>query len=241
MSYLIFDIETVPDATLWTPEPPKPRARTKKDDFAPLHAHRPIAIGFAQLSDTYVVENLGVVGTLAFGDDEAALLRAWSEWASGLSPTLVSFNGRAFDMAVIALRSIRHGVSLGWHDKDYRNRYGEQHIDLFEQFTLFGMINRAGFSLSNMSALIGLPTKGDMDGSKVAGMFAAGESAKIEMYCTFDVVRTTFLFLRYQLMRGRLDLAGYRTAATALLNLCTERQLHGVLFGADQKRLLLEA
>ena len=240
MSYLILDIETVPDASLWTAAPPKPRARTKTDDFAPLYAHRPIAIGSVLLSDQHMVEYIGVAGTTLFGDDEAALLTAWSAWMQQARPVLVSYNGRGFDISVIELRALRHGVNLGWHDKDYRNRYGESHIDLFDQVTKFGIIARNGFSLGTMSTLIGLPPKGGMDGSKVAGMFAAGEAAKIEAYCASDCARTAFLFMRYQLMRGRMTVNEYREAAGALLRLCTEREMHGVLFGADQKRLLLE-
>ncbi len=242
MSYLVFDIETVPDKTLWTPEPPKPRSRKKTDEFPPLYAHRPIAIGFMVLADdTYEILHFGVVGTTTYGDDEAALIAAWSGWVQQLTPTLVSFNGRAFDIAVLQLRSIKHGVSLGWHNKDYRNRYGEQHIDLFEQVTSFGMVGRSGFSLSNMSALIGLPPKGENDGSKVAGLFAEGKAAEIEAYCGQDVVRSAFLFLRYQLMRGRLSIDAYRGVATSLIELCTARGMHGVLFGADMNRLLLQA
>jgi len=239
MSYVIFDIETVPDPALWTQPAPKPRAR-KASGFAPLYAHRPIAIGVLALNEeTYAVETFAVAGTTSFADNEAALITAWSGWMQQLQPVLVSFNGRGFDMPVLALRAMRHGVQLGWHGKDYRSRYGEQHIDLFDQATEFGGVGRDGFSLSDMSALIGLPVKGE-DGSMVAGMFAEGKAAHIEGYCACDVARTAFLFMRWQLMRGRMDLARYREAATALLNLCTERQLTGVLFGADKARLLLE-
>ncbi len=238
MSYVIFDIETVPDSTLWTAPPPKPRAK-KGGGFPPLYAHRPIAIGVLALNEeTYAVETFAVAGTTTFGDNEGALIAAWSGWMAQLQPVLVSFNGRAFDVPVLALRAIRHGVSIGWHNKEYRSRYGEQHIDLFDEATVFGGVGRDGFSLSNLSALIGLPTKGE-DGSMVAGMHAEGQHAKIEAYCGMDLVRTAFLFMRYQLMRGRLSLEGYRVAAVAIKNLCVERQLSGVLFGADEKRLLL--
>ena len=54
-----------------------------------------------------------------------------------------------------------------------------------------------------------------------------------------DLVRTAFLFMRYQMVRGRLSLPQYQEAAKSLMQLCIERQLQGVLFGADEKRLLL--
>lgn len=239
MSYVIFDIETVTDSTLWTPAPPKPRAR-KASNFAPLYAHIPVAIGVLALNEeSYAIEQFAVAGTTTFAADEAALLSAWSGWMERLRPVLVSFNGRGFDMPVLSLRALRHGVSIGWHNKEYRSRYDEQHIDLFDQATAFGIVGRDGFSLSNMSALIGLPTKGE-DGSMVAGLYAEGNHAKIEAYCAMDCTRTAFLFMRYQLMRGRMNLVQYREAAHALVKMCHERQLAGVLFGADEKRLLLE-
>ncbi len=238
MSYVIFDIETISDSTLWTAPPPKPRAR-KASGFAPLYAHIPVAIGVLSLNEeTYAVEVLAVAGTTTFGPNEAALISAWSGWMERLRPVLVSFNGRGFDMPVLSLRALRHGISIGWHNEEYRKRYDDQHIDLFDQATAFGIVGRDGFSLSNMSALIGLPTKGE-DGSMVAGLHAEGNHAKIEAYCSHDLVRTAFLFMRYQLMRGRMNLVQYQEAAKGLMQLCIERQLQGVLFGADEKRLLL--
>ena len=238
MSYVIFDIETIPDATLWSPAPPKPRAR-KASTFPPLYAHIPVAIGVLALNeDTYAIETFAVAGTTTFGDNEAGLIAAWSGWMNSLRPVLVSFNGRGFDMPVLSLRALRHGVSIGWHNKEYRSRYDEQHIDLFDQATAFGIVGRDGFSLSNLSALIGMPIKSE-DGSMVAGLHAQGNHAKIEAYCMQDVMRTGFLFLRYQLMRGRMSLEQYRTMAQAMVAMCHERQLAGVLFGGDEKRLLL--
>lgn len=250
MPFLIFDIETVPDLTLWTPAgaaPPtdiapkrKPRAR-KTDEFPPLYAHRPIAVGFVHLDDNLDVLNMGVAGTTNFGDDERALLLAWNAFADNNPSTLVSFNGRAFDMPVLSLRALRWGVSQGWYGGDYRKRYDEEHIDLFDQLTEFGLVGRSGFSLDTFSQIIGLPAKGGMDGSKVAGLFAAGEAKKIEAYCLVDVAKTTFLFMRYQLMRGRITIDRYRTQATRFMHACSNAGLDGAIaFGGDTKRLFLE-
>jgi predicted PolB exonuclease-like 3'-5' exonuclease len=304
VSYLIFDIETVPDLTLWTPpaaaapepaadgalpeqqplglpgappppvpetgtitaqpqttnagftmvippagakKPRKPRARKTptgevKDPFAPHYAHRVIAIGWVwlDLESNNVLKGLGCVGTSVFGQDEAALLTAWDTFVTQHQPTVVSWNGRGFDVPVLSLRAIRHGIAQGWASGDYRKRYSDQHIDLFDVLTEFGALPRTGFSLSMMSEMIGLPSKGSVDGSKVREMFDRGEISKIEAYCASDAARTAFLFLRYRLMRGWLSVDGYRAAAQQLLAACAQAQLGPITWGIDSKRLLLE-
>lgn len=244
MSYLIFDIETVPDPTMWKPGGGDPGADGKKrrakksDSFAPLYAHRPIAIGYVLLTDELQVANMGCAGTMSFGDDERALLNAWNQFAAARH-TLVSFNGRGFDMPVLTLRALRWGVQQGWYGGEYRGRYKEEHLDLFDQLTEFGAVGREGFSLDTFSQIIGLPAKGGFDGSKVAGAFAAGEAAKIEAYCVVDVVKTSFLLMRYLLMRGRIDLPNYQVAANRLLAQCDASGIQ-VTKGVDRSRLLFE-
>lgn len=235
--YIVFDIETVPDESLWKPSPPKPRAR-KKDDFAPLYAHRPIVIGFGVFDDNLHCGHLGVMAS----DDEVALITEFTGWLAHQDATLVTFNGRGFDVPVLGLRALRHGIPQHFNTVQHRKRYTEdKHLDLMDVLTEFGGLGRSGFSLSTLSSVIGLPGKNDMDGSMVAGMYAKGEIEKIKGYCVQDCVRTGFLLARYLLMRGRITIDMYRAAAAGLLQKCHEMQLTGVLFGADTKRLLLEA
>ncbi len=230
--------------------PKKTRTRAKKapalpkppkDVFPPLYACRPIAIGFMQLSDNGVLEQAGVVGTLEFGDNEPALLTGWAEFVRQRHPTLVSFAGRGFDMPVLAMRAMHHGVTFSWHGR-YQNRYKDEHLDLQDRLTEFGTVARTGYNLSAFSTMIGLPGKTGVDGSKVADLFAAGEHQKIADYCLEDVFRTALLFLRYQLMRGCLDGTEYRAAVATLIENAMARgpALGGLLWGLDKKRLLLE-
>lgn len=265
MSYLIFDIETVPDKKVWAPPsteettpavvasngtlpgtteppaPPKRRSRKRTEDpFAPLYAHSPVAIGYVWLYDNLDVQAMGVVGASSF-PNETELLRAWSTFVGQNVPTLVSYNGRGFDLPVLSLRALRFGVPFAWNNKEVRHRYGEAHIDLFDQVIEHGAIQKAGFSLDTMAVLIGLPGKGEMDGSKIASLIANGEAKKVEAYCQADCAKTAFLFMRYMLLRGRITLEEYRKAATTLLNTCGAQSMHGIVFGADTKLLLLEA
>lgn len=260
MSYLVLDIETVPDLKLWQPpkveeSPPenadpdiKPakKSRAKKppkspeDVFPPLYAHKVVAVGFTQLDDDLGVQAIGCVGTQTYGDNERELLRALSGYAANINPVLVTFAGRTFDVPVLNLRAMHHGVPQAWYTRSHRHRYGDDHVDVFDQLTEFGAVQRTGFGLDPMCALIGLPTKGDMNGSKVAAMIAEGKAAQVEGYCTCDTVKAAFLLMRIRLLRGAISLAQYQAAARALLERCAEMGLGGITFGANPTLLLLQ-
>lgn len=306
MSFLIFDIETIPDLSLWTPpapEPPPPdtplpgqlglpgapgapppvlqsvpptgtitttpapgfsiqippmgqsvkkrKPRTKKapangeplkEPFAPLYAHRVIAIGWVwlELDATPMLRGMGCVGTSTFKDDEAALLTGWNDFVRREQPTVVSFVGRTFDVPVLGLRAIRHGISQSWADEGYRKRYGDHHVDLFDVLTEYGALPRTGYSLGTLSTLLGLPDKGELAGGSVTGMYQRGEIAKLEAYCCSDAVRTAFLLMRYRLMRGWMTVEQYRVGARALLEQTAAMNLGNLTLGVDTKRLLLE-
>ena len=55
-----------------------------------------------------------------------------------------------------------------------------------------------------MALLLGLPGKLGMDGSKVFDAYTAGDLAGIRAYCETDVLNTWLVYLRFELMRGRL-------------------------------------
>jgi predicted PolB exonuclease-like 3'-5' exonuclease len=243
---LILDIETVPDALRWQrPEPlaaegqPPPRG----DVFPPTWAHRVIVIGILQLDTQYRLRRVGVIeGAGGATDDERerSLLVAFTRFMSRERPMLVTYNGRSFDLPVIAMRSLCHAVPMGWYyrDRDVRARYSpEGHLDLCDWLADHGAI-RAG-KLDQITRLIGLPGKTGIDGSQVEGMYAAGELAAIESYCLADCVQTALLFLRFQLLRGALSATMYRDRIEELVAaLAADGRVNGVLEGMDRVRLL---
>lgn len=243
MSYIVFDIETVPDTTLWSPAPQgsgKGKSRkAPEEQVAPPYAQRPIVIGYATFDDNF---KLGLLGVQA-NEDEVALLRGFNGWLDSIegATTLVTWNGRRFDVPVLGFRSFRHGLSQRWLTKEHRTRYSEaMHTDLFDVMTEYNQLGMTNFTLDKLSTVIGLPGKGEMDASKVLGLYEKKEWNKIQGYCACDIARLSFLFLRFQLLRGRLDEEGYRVAAGALWEKCLEFNLMGVTFGADPGRLLLK-
>jgi hypothetical protein len=107
---------------------------------------------------------------------------------------------------------------MRWYfdDKDYRYRYSEDgHLDLCDAMGDYGATRF--LKLDSIAKLIGLPGKSEMDGSKVAGMFAEGRIDEIGTYCLTDVIQTAFVFLRWRFLKGRLPFPNYREAAVSLL------------------------
>jgi predicted PolB exonuclease-like 3'-5' exonuclease len=249
--YLILDIETVPDTGRWKrPEPPEGASTPAAAPFPPTWAHRVVVIGCLWLDHAYRLKRLGVVGEAAAGaaspaagaDDqrERDLLEDFSRFVGRAHPVLVTYNGRSFDLPVIALRSLCHGVSLGWYyrERGVRYRYSEDgHLDLCDWLADHGA-TRSG-SLDAVARLIGLPGKVGVDGSQVEGLYLAGQLAAIQRYCLADVAQTALLFLRFRLLQGLLRGDAYREVASALLDaLAADGRVGDVLAGIDRAHLL---
>ena len=217
--YLVLDIETVPDSARWArPEPSGggPQAGTPfpSDWFPPTWAHRIIVIGCLWLDESYRLKKLGVVGEHG---DEAHILEDFTRFIDKTRPILVTYNGRTFDLPVIAVRSLHHAVPMRWYyqERGVRYRYSEEgHIDLCDWIADHGATR--SMSLDALAKLIGLPGKVGVDGSQIEGLYKAGQLKAIQNYCLADVAQTALLFLRFRLLQGLLAPAAYREAAEAL-------------------------
>jgi len=211
-SYLVIDIETVPDRE---PEPAAGDAGEGQDKpFAPLVWHRIVSMGVLWLDHALRFKRLGTMGE---GKGERDVLSDLHAFMDRHRPVLVTFNGRRFDMPVIVLRSLVNGLAMKWYftSQDYRRRYEpNRHVDLCDVASEHG----AGRfpSLGDMASAIGLPGKMGMDGSDVRDVWTAGEIEKVHAYCLMDVVQTGFVLMRWKLVTGKLDLEGYREAASLL-------------------------
>jgi predicted PolB exonuclease-like 3'-5' exonuclease len=236
--YLVVDIETVPDTSRWTPPDPASGAPA----FPPNWAHRIVTIGYMWLDHAYRLERFNIVASA--GDDadrrERSLLAAFSELVARRRPTLVTYNGRSFDLPVIAMRALCQGVPLGWYyrERNVRARYTEDgHLDLCDWLADHGA-TRAG-SLDSLAKLIGLPGKVGVDGSQVAGLYEAGDQDAIDRYCLADVAQTALLFLRFRLLQGALAPDRYRATAGALLDaLAVDARVTPVIAGTDRAHLI---
>ncbi len=232
-SYLIVDIETVPDHELW-------QRSSAESDFPPTYAHQVITIGCMWLDSEYKLQRLGIVGEAG---TEATILEEFSKFVTRHRPVLVTYNGRSFDLPVIALRGLRHGVAMPWYYKQRGMRYRfseEGHLDLCDFLADHGAA-RPG-PLDAMARLIGLPGKIGVDGSQVEGLHRAGQQKRIENYCLGDVVQTAFLFLRFRLLQGEISRPQYETITQELQGILVEDDRVGELLSAtDTERLFAAA
>lgn len=238
--YLVLDIETVPDTRLWA-RPELPHGH--EPPFPPIYAHRIIVVGCMWLDADYRMLKLGVLGDRAqpaSTTEERGILEDFSRFVGRHRPALVTYNGRTFDLPVIALRSLHQGVPMPWYyrERGLRYRYSEEgHIDLCDWLADHGA-TRSG-SLDALARLIGLPGKTGVDGSQIEGLYHAGHLDRIQDYCLSDVSQTALLFLRFRLLQGVLDRDQYRAAvADMTAKLRQDRRLSVLMQALDGDRLL---
>ena len=235
MNLIVFDIETVPDVDagrrLYDLDDledsqvaeimfQKQRQSTG-NDFLRHHLHRVVAISAVLRSqDRFNLWSLGQPDS-----SEKELIQRFFDGLERYSPTLVSWNGSGFDLPVLHYRSLLHGVvaarywetgdddtSFRWNN--YLNRFHDRHTDLMD--VLSGHQARACASLEEIALLLGFPGKLGMHGSHVWERFLAGDVQAIRNYCETDVLNTFLVYLRFELVRGRLSASAYARECESL-------------------------
>lgn len=225
--FFVFDIESVADGALvssvqypgegLTPRQAVDRFRAElmeqyNSDFIPHTFQVPISVVVAKVARDYRLLDIVALDEPAFRP-HVITEKFWRGWEAYQRPTLVTFNGRSFDLPVLELAAFRYGIPLpGWFDlqgKSYqqpRNRYNvNTHLDLHDQFTNFGASRfRGGLNLA--ANLLGKPGKIEVQGNMVQDLFHEGRLEDINHYCRCDVLDTYFVFLRCSVMYGLLTL-----------------------------------
>lgn len=237
-SFLVLDIETVPDAQM-----PWDAAR---EGFPPPPFHEVVSVGALWLEPDLSYQRIGVFGVPHGSGEhqpsEAEALEAFTHFVGKARPHIVTYNGRRFDLPVLSNRCLRHGISFQvyYADRDYRYRFSDLgHIDLADFLTDHGAAQMSG--LASLAHLVGLPGKLGVDGSMVQQLHDQARTPEIHAYCLQDVVQTAFLFLRCELLRGRVDRDTYRERARELWDaLADDERVRAVFEASDRARLLLE-
>ncbi|MGH7907512.1 MAG: 3'-5' exonuclease [Candidatus Binataceae bacterium] len=225
MTFAVFDIETRVDKDLLNrtffphdniedDEAFRRFAENLRNGFFPPSLHIPISIAIGDVGENYLLRS---VESLALADySEEKLAREFWNRIERFKGWLVSFNGRRFDLPVLELAALRFGIPAPGYFTDYDSPRSPEgrHLDLLEFLTNRGAVSlRGGMNL--LLKMIGMPGKMGIDGSRVQGLYEAGRLDDIHRYCRCDVVQTYFLFLRIELMRGRIDPAIYADARAA--------------------------
>ncbi|MCH2108094.1 MAG: ribonuclease H-like domain-containing protein, partial [Polyangiaceae bacterium] len=116
--FLIFDIETIVDAEIPL------LALADGQTLPPAPYHQVVAIGALLLVGPELEpRRLGIIGRDS--TDEITILKEFSHLVESHRPTLVSYNGRGFDLPVIASRCFRHGIPFPayYRGRDMRYRF----------------------------------------------------------------------------------------------------------------------
>jgi hypothetical protein len=116
--------------------------------------------------------------------------------------TFVTFNGRAFDVPFLMIRSAVHGIRPT--KNLLANRYlnhqpgHARHIDLLDQLTFYGALRKKG-SLHLWCRAFGIesPKAQGVDGDDVKDLFEKGRSADIARYNARDLRATYELYTYY--------------------------------------------
>lgn len=227
LRYLVFDIESVADAALvaklrYPKETLEPAVAVRRyrdellqkydSDFIPYSFQIPVCVAIAKVASDFRLMDLVLLDEPQYRPHVIAE-KFWRGWEAYKRPTLVSFNGRGFDVPLLELAAFRYGISIpGWFNFDGRSyeqprsRYNPQaHLDLCELLTNYGSTRFQG-GLNLAANLLGKPGKMDVQGCMVQDMYEAGRLDEINDYCRCDVLDTYFVFLRSQVLLGRLPL-----------------------------------
>lgn len=224
MHVFAFDIETIPDVELGrrihdlhdlTDKQVGYVMQTKRreetgNEFISLEQQRIVAISVAlRTRDSFKVWSLGEADA-----PEAEIIQRFFDGIDKYTPDLVSWNGSGFDLPVLHYRALRHGIAapryweMGEEDQsfkwnNYLNRFHWRHIDVMD--VMSGYQGRGRASLQNIAMLLNLPGKLGMSGDKVWDGWLDGGIEHIRNYCETDVLNTFLVYLRFELMRGRLS------------------------------------
>jgi len=244
VQYLVFDIESVADGNLvaklrYPQEKIDAQEAVRRyraellekyeNDFIPYTFQVPVSVAVAKVAADFHLIDLVVLDEPAFRP-HVMTEHFWRGWEKYRRPTLVSFNGRQFDVPLLELAAFRYGLNLGaWFHpggKSYdqpRSRYNVQsHIDLCELLTNFGCTRFVG-GLNLAANLLGKPGKMDVHGQMVQDMYDAGQVAEINDYCRCDVLDTYFVFLRTRVLVGQLTLEAEQNLVAAMKHWLGER------------------
>jgi len=225
---ICLDIETVPDRAIMPADWPA-------DKFPKPLWHEVVAISFVEARierdpdtgrERYEVTACRSGGEV--GWSERQLLQAFWRFFAETPARVVTWNGRGFDLPVMKLRSMLHGLTAeGWFTsgtkwETYGQRYASGwHCDLMEQLSDYGACTK--LALDDVARGLGLPGKLGGHGSEVAGMVERGALDQVRAYCEADCLNLFVLYARWALLTGALDAEGH-DASLAILQTYLEQE-----------------
>lgn len=226
---LVVDIETIPNPELIGPD-------FDPTVFPALPFHKVVCIGALRAqkiqghTSRWEPMQCDCIGDPE--DSEAELIKKFWAYLDSSKPTLITYNGRGFDVPALIVRSTALGIPTAgcWTHNRYENylyRYGDRHMDLMDQLSNYGAARN--IALDAMARACGYPGKIGGHGSEVSKQLAEEGIQAVRDYCLGDVLNTYGIFLNY------LRTMGESTAASWSAN---RNALHRFVNQADAKKPL---
>jgi DNA polymerase elongation subunit (family B) len=222
MTYLYLDIETIPaqsdEAKARIASTVKPPATMKKADtiaawerdqkadaVAEAIAKSSLNAAFGQICCIGLAFDSGDVSSISWptnADDESTMINGFFQVAGEVIgnrfPVIVGHYITGFDLRFIWQRCMVLGIRVpAWMPRDPK----PWDPVVFDTMTAWSGA-RDTISMDNLCAALGLPGKGDVDGSMIADMWARGEHEAIAAYCRADVERTREIHRKMALAFG---------------------------------------
>lgn len=194
---VVLDIETI--------APP-----VADNGFPPWPTHSPVVASILTATRERYGQWHFTLETVDFLADAAAAIERVSHLIENRD--LVTYNGRGFDLPVLALTAMKHqrfdlaGISEAWQS----HRFSGRHYDLADIISGYG--GARGASLEMLCVQLGIPAKQDCHGADVAELIAKRQFKTVADYCESDCSATLCAFACVEGMRSK-D-AGY--AATLI-------------------------
>lgn len=225
IKYLVFDVESVPDAELikrvkYPEEDLDNVGAVKKfqgeileasggvSEFIPVTFQYPISICVAKVKPDFTIDDIVSLDQPEFCTREMVRLFWHGIEEIYTNASMVTFNGRGFDIPLLELMAYRYGIKAQRHFKDKfagRFRFGTKHIDLQDWMSNYNAIRMNG-GLNLLAKVIGKPGKMGTKGNEVYDMFLEGKLVEINDYCIHDVLDTYFVFLRTRVLMGEITI-----------------------------------
>ena len=225
VKYLVFDIESVPDGELIKKvRYPKEDISTAEaieryrkelletsdgaSDFIPVTFQIPVSLCIAKVAEDFSIKEIVSLDEPEFRASEIARKFWFGCETLYKNASLVTFNGRGFDVPLMELMAYRYGIPAKRHFTDKfgtRFRHGTKHIDLQDFLSNYSAIRMNG-GLNLLAKVLGKPGKMETKGSEVYELHCQGKMTQINDYCTHDVLDTYFVFLRTRVLLGELEL-----------------------------------